>query len=365
MNTEPPAAAVRRIVLLAGPSGSGKGRLGALAGIPLVQLDDFYCDGDEPGLPQRFGIVDWDHPASWKGDDALQALIALCHEDSVRIPTYSIPRSARTGTQTIRAAGFPIVLAEGVFAAELVEPLQRLGLLADGIVLDRPTALVTGLRVARDVRERRKPLPTIMRRAVGLARSQKTDVATWASKGLRPLGFRDALARVRALLTAADAQTERAGRTEQVAEPPVITVSAVCFTHFTPPGPGVPNGQWRLFSVRKKGTDRFMQPGGKPEPGETAVQAAVREVKEELNISLAPHQLVELGSHRTMAANEAGHALEGTVFLAPQVHNPTDMAIRAELEEARWIDIENPSDDVPIAPLMREFILPALRERLR
>ena len=40
-----------RVILLAGPSGSGKSSLAARAGLPVLALDDFYKDGDDPSLP--------------------------------------------------------------------------------------------------------------------------------------------------------------------------------------------------------------------------------------------------------------------------------------------------------------------------
>ena len=36
-----------------------------------------------------------------------------------------------------------------------------------------------------------------------------------------------------------------------------------------------------VLTVRKQGSDGFMMPGGKPEPGETPLQTACREVREE------------------------------------------------------------------------------------
>ena len=45
------------VILLAGPSGSGKSRLAAMAGCPRLNLDDFYFDADHPGLPHTLGIV--------------------------------------------------------------------------------------------------------------------------------------------------------------------------------------------------------------------------------------------------------------------------------------------------------------------
>jgi len=43
----------------------------------------------------------------------------------------------------------------------------------------------------------------------------------------------------------------------------------------------------RLLTVRARGRDRLYLPGGKLEPGETPVAAVVREVQEELGVSLA------------------------------------------------------------------------------
>ena len=45
-----------------------------------------------------------------------------------------------------------------------------------------------------------------------------------------------------------------------------------------------PDGKTLL--VRKRGTQAFMQPGGKIEPGEAAAMALARELKEELGLSL-------------------------------------------------------------------------------
>ncbi|MFI9273386.1 NUDIX domain-containing protein [Kitasatospora sp. NPDC052896] len=42
----------------------------------------------------------------------------------------------------------------------------------------------------------------------------------------------------------------------------------------------------RLLTARTHGRERFYLPGGKPEPGETIEQTLVREVREELGITL-------------------------------------------------------------------------------
>jgi 8-oxo-dGTP pyrophosphatase MutT (NUDIX family) len=130
-----------------------------------------------------------------------------------------------------------------------------------------------------------------------------------------------------------------------------IVVSAVCV--FDPSG--------RLLTVRKRGTEMFMHPGGKPEAGESAVQAAARELAEEVGIVIDPQDLELMGVWIADAANEAATDIEATVFRAPgtwQAH-PS-----AEIAEIRWLDLaalDNgaalPAD---LAPLLTDHILPEL-----
>lgn len=105
----------------------------------------------------------------------------------------------------------------------------------------------------------------------------------------------------------------------------LITVSAVILDDGT--------GRW--LTVRKRGTAAFMHPGGKPEPGEDARAAAVREVAEELRLALDPDAVEYLGRIDTDAANEPGDALRAEVFRAPL---PGEPVAAAEIEELRWID---------------------------
>ena len=130
-----------------------------------------------------------------------------------------------------------------------------------------------------------------------------------------------------------------------------IVVSAVC----------VFDDAGRLLTVRKRGTGMFMHPGGKPEPGETAVEAAARELAEEVGIMVRPQELELMGIWIADAANEAATDIEATVFRAPgtwQAH-PS-----AEIAEIRWLDLaalDNgatlPAD---LAPLLTDHILPEL-----
>jgi len=115
----------------------------------------------------------------------------------------------------------------------------------------------------------------------------------------------------------------------------------------------------RILTVRKRGTDRFMLPGGKPEPGESAAEAGARECAEELGIELATEALEPIGVFRAAAANEPGFEVEGAIFAhaAPRVAEPA-----AEIEELRWLDASGELPD-DLAPLLEHRILPELARR--
>ena len=125
---------------------------------------------------------------------------------------------------------------------------------------------------------------------------------------------------------------------------PVIEVVAALVTD--------PSG--RVLLVRKRGTSIFMNPGGKPEPGESHVEALCRELHEELGLVVDPAALTSLGTFRTAAANEPGHDLVAHAFALPLSDDRHEVA--AEIEESRWVDPAAP--DVPVAPLASEHLLP-------
>ncbi|NUP74086.1 MAG: NUDIX domain-containing protein [Sinomonas sp.] len=133
-----------------------------------------------------------------------------------------------------------------------------------------------------------------------------------------------------------------------------IVVSAVCV--FSPEG--------QLLTVRKRGTDRFMHPGGKPESGESAAEAASRELAEEVGIEVSAADLDFMGFWVARAANEAGTDIEATVFSAPGVHDPAEIRASAEIAELRWLDLgsELPPD---LAPLLTDHVIPALEAARR
>lgn len=115
-----------------------------------------------------------------------------------------------------------------------------------------------------------------------------------------------------------------------------------------------PEGRWLL--VRKRGTTAFMQAGGKLEPGETPAEALVRELAEELGMSVGLDELEHVGRFEAAAANEPGYLIDVDVFHAPY---PGDVQPLAEIEELRWVDVAHPGD-LELAPLIVDHMVQLL-----
>ncbi|MFC9099173.1 uridine kinase [Streptomyces sp. NPDC002387] len=198
MSPHPPAPA--RVVLLCGPSGSGKSLVAALSGLPVLRLDDFYKEGDDPTLPLVEGSsdIDWDHPRSWDADVAVAAIAALCATGRATIPVYDIALSARTGEDTLHIDRTPVFVAEGVFAAEVVERCRELGLLADALCLTRGPVTTFRRRFVRDLKEGRKSVPFLLRRGWRLMRAERSIVARQTGLGAHACGRDEALSRLAA-----------------------------------------------------------------------------------------------------------------------------------------------------------------------
>jgi 8-oxo-dGTP diphosphatase len=126
-----------------------------------------------------------------------------------------------------------------------------------------------------------------------------------------------------------------------------IVVAAVAF---------VRDGQ--VLTVRKRGTTRFMLVGGKPEPGESTYDAAVRETREEVGLDVSgPGALEPLGVYLAPAANEPGRELHSTVFTAAL---PAEPRAAAEIAELRWMSLDGEGHE-DLAPMLEHHVLPALR----
>ncbi|MFF4956732.1 uridine kinase family protein [Streptomyces sp. NPDC001222] len=198
MSLHPPAPA--RVVLLCGPSGSGKSLVAELSGLPVLRLDDFYKEGDDPTLPLVKGSsdIDWDHPQSWDEDVAVAAIAELCATGRTRVPVYDIALSARTGEEALEIDRTPVFIAEGIFAAEVVERCRELGLLADALCLTRGPLTTFRRRFLRDLKEGRKSVPFLLRRGWRLMRAERSIVARQTALGAYACDRDEALSRLAA-----------------------------------------------------------------------------------------------------------------------------------------------------------------------
>ncbi|MDQ0941193.1 ATP-binding protein [Streptomyces sp. V1I1] len=189
-----------RVVLLAGPSGSGKSSLAARTGLPVLRLDDFYKEAGDPTLPLVTGStdIDWDSPGSWDADAAVAAIVELCRTGRTTVPVYDIATSARVDTEAFDIDRTPLFVAEGIFAADIVERCQELGVLADALCLRGRPSTTFRRRLARDLREGRKSVGFLLRRGWRLMRAERGIVARQTSLGAHPCGKEEALGRLAA-----------------------------------------------------------------------------------------------------------------------------------------------------------------------
>ncbi|EFL34477.1 ATP-binding protein [Streptomyces viridochromogenes DSM 40736] len=189
-----------RVVLLCGPSGSGKSLLAARSGLPVLRLDDFYKEGDDPTLPVVAGSsdIDWDHPHSWDADTAVAAITRLCRTGRTDVPVYDLALSARTGEETVDIGRTPLFIAEGIFAAEIITRCQELGVLADALCLSRGPVKTFRRRFLRDLREGRKSVPFLLRRGWRLMRQERSIVAHQTAMGAYACDRDEAMGRLAA-----------------------------------------------------------------------------------------------------------------------------------------------------------------------
>jgi 8-oxo-dGTP diphosphatase len=116
----------------------------------------------------------------------------------------------------------------------------------------------------------------------------------------------------------------------------------------------------KLLAVRAVGTKFFIDPGGKIEPGETAEQAVIRELKEEVSIDVSPADLEPFGDFTAEAANHPGKQVHMQVFIVKKWSGEIKAA--SEIEELCWLNSDTPSD-VQIGSIFHHEVLPRLQAR--
>ncbi|MET0998648.1 MAG: ATP-binding protein, partial [Marmoricola sp.] len=132
-------------------------------------------------------IVDWDHPDSWNSDAAVAAVEELCRTGCTDAPVYDIALNSRTGHRVLDLGDSTYFLAEGIFAQEIVAACRERDLLADAVCVTQHPVVTFVRRLARDLREHRKPPFYLLRRGLHLLAEQRALVARAQRQGCRVL----------------------------------------------------------------------------------------------------------------------------------------------------------------------------------
>ncbi|MCX4474436.1 hypothetical protein OOK41_29695 [Micromonospora sp. NBC_01655] len=116
------------------------------------------------------------------------------------MPVYAIGADRRVATRPFEVAGSPLFVAEGIFAAEIVEECRRRGLLAGAYALRRPRGTTFLRRLTRDLAEQRKAPGVLLRRGLALLRAEPAVLRRQVGLGAHPAPAREVLRRVADLL---------------------------------------------------------------------------------------------------------------------------------------------------------------------
>ncbi|MFI6779689.1 uridine kinase [Micromonospora sp. NPDC050276] len=130
----------------------------------------------------------------------MEIIARLAREGRADVPVYAIGADRRVATRSFDVAGSPLFVAEGIFAAEIVEECRRRGLLAGAYALRRPRGATFLRRLARDLSEQRKAPRVLIRRGVALLRAEPAVLRRQMGLGAEAARAREVLRRVAGLL---------------------------------------------------------------------------------------------------------------------------------------------------------------------
>jgi 8-oxo-dGTP pyrophosphatase MutT (NUDIX family) len=110
----------------------------------------------------------------------------------------------------------------------------------------------------------------------------------------------------------------------------------------------------RILSTRSRGKDVYYLPGGKREPGESDMDTLVREIREEVAVTIDPATAVHEG---TFTAQAHGHAtgVEVRMRCYSAVAKGTPQA-SSEIEEIRWLTYEDRQLVSPVDQLIFDHL---------
>lgn len=138
-------------------------------------------------MPRHGTHVNWESPAAWHRDRAVDAILRLCAGETVDVPIYSMAANRAVGSRPMSLAGTRFLVVEGLFTSEVVAPVRSAGLLAAAVVLRNNPLLTFVRRMRRDFADGRKPPRDIVRIGVGKLVHERSVVRSLVAAGGTPM----------------------------------------------------------------------------------------------------------------------------------------------------------------------------------
>ncbi|HYF04566.1 MAG TPA: NUDIX domain-containing protein [Patescibacteria group bacterium] len=116
----------------------------------------------------------------------------------------------------------------------------------------------------------------------------------------------------------------------------------------------------KLLVVRAQGKELYVSPGGKIEGTETAEQALIRELLEELQITVTLEQVEFFGTFSALAAYDPSVTLVMQTFIVNKFSGP--IIPGSEIEEVKWITSED-IGKLPLGSIFEHEVIPKLKSQ--
>lgn len=116
----------------------------------------------------------------------------------------------------------------------------------------------------------------------------------------------------------------------------------------------------KLLVVKEYGKDVFFSPGGKVEGDTNNKAVLIRELAEELNISVSTDDLQPFGEYKAEAAGKDGVVLKMQVLLV--THYRGQITPQSEIEALAWVTSSN-NAGLSLGSIFEKNVIPELTAR--